>query len=177
MLPLGTQAPDFALPDTDGQIVRLSDFAGKSAMLVIFMCNHCPYVVHIADHLAALGKEYQARNVGIVGINANDAARYPDDSPAKMKDEKQRRGYSFPYLFDETQEVARAYHAACTPDFFLFDSNRSLTYRGQLDDSRPNSGVPVTGRDLRAALDAVLAGGRPDALQRPSSGCGIKWKQ
>jgi len=176
MLPLGTPAPDFALPDTDGRVVKLSDFAGKQAMLVIFMCNHCPFVVHVADHLAKLGKEYQAKNVGVVAINANDAVKYPDDSPAKMKDEKANRGYSFPYLFDETQEVARAYHAACTPDFFLFDRDRKLAYRGQLDDSRPNSGAPVTGKDLRAAMDAVLAGKKPDEPQRPSSGCNIKWK-
>ena len=176
MLELGTTAPDFSLPDTDGKIVSLADFAQCKALLVMFICNHCPYVVHVADHLAALGKEYQAKGVGVVAICSNDVENYPDDSPEKMKQEKQKRGYTFPYLFDETQEVARAYHAACTPDFFVFDADRKLVYRGQLDDSRPNNGIPVTGRDLRAALDAVLAGQKPNADQKPSMGCGIKWK-
>ena len=176
MLPLGAAAPDFALPDTEGRIVRLADFDGAPALLVIFMCNHCPYVKHIADHLAQLAKEYQAKGVAIVGINANDVQNYPDDSPEKMREEVKRRGYTFPYLYDETQEVAKAYHAACTPDFFLFDRERRLVYRGQLDDSRPSNGLPVTGKDLRAALDAVLAGRPVPSEQKPSLGCNIKWK-
>ncbi len=176
MLPLGAQAPDFALPDTDGRIVRLADFRGAPALLVIFMCNHCPYVKHVADHLAALVKEYQAKGVAVVGINANDVENYPDDSPEKMREEVALRGYTFPYLFDETQEVAKRYGAACTPDFFLFDNEQRLVYRGQLDDSRPNNGIPVTGRDLRAALDAVLAGQPVSPDQKPSLGCNIKWK-
>lgn len=175
-LPLGAQAPDFALPDTEGRIVRLSDFGQAKALLVVFMCNHCPYVKHIADHLAQLAKEYQAKGVAVVGINSNDVASYPDDSPQKMREEVKRRGYTFPYLYDESQEVAKAYRAACTPDFFLFDQNRRLVYRGQLDDSRPGNGIPVTGKDLRAALDAVLAGQPVAKEQKPSLGCNIKWK-
>lgn len=175
-LPLGAQAPDFALPDTEGRIVRLSDFAQAKALLVIFMCNHCPYVKHIADHLAQLVKEYQAKGVAVVGINSNDVASYPDDSPQKMREEVKQRGYTFPYLYDESQEVAKAYRAACTPDFFLFDQHRRLVYRGQFDDSRPGNGIPVTGKDLRAALDAVLAGQPVPKEHKPSLGCNIKWK-
>lgn len=175
-LPLGAQAPDFALPDTEGRIVRLSDFAQAKALLVIFMCNHCPYVKHIADHLAQLVKEYQAKDVAVVGINSNDVASYPDDSPQKMREEVKQRGYTFPYLYDESQEVAKAYRAACTPDFFLFDQHRRLVYRGQFDDSRPGNGIPVTGKDLRAALDAVLAGQPVPKEHKPSLGCNIKWK-
>ncbi|MGB9690098.1 thioredoxin family protein [Thermogutta sp.] len=176
MLPLGAKAPDFALPDTEGRIVRLSDFDGAPALLVIFLCNHCPYVKHIADHLAEFAKEYQAKGVAIVGINSNDATSYPDDSPEKMREEVKLRGYTFPYLYDETQEVAKAYRAACTPDFFLFDKERRLVYRGQYDDSRPGNGIPVTGKDLRAAIEAVLAGQPVPADQKPSLGCNIKWK-
>ncbi|ASV74532.1 Alkyl hydroperoxide reductase and/or thiol-specific antioxidant family (AhpC/TSA) protein [Thermogutta terrifontis] len=176
MLPLGAKAPDFALPDTEGRIVRLSDFDGAPALLVIFMCNHCPYVKHIADHLAQFTKEFQAKGVAIVGINSNDAASYPDDSPEKMREEVKLRGYTFPYLYDETQEVAKAYRAACTPDFFLFDKERRLVYRGQYDDSRPGNGIPVTGKDLRAAIEAVLAGRPVPPDQKPSLGCNIKWK-
>ncbi|MBC7351333.1 MAG: thioredoxin family protein [Thermogutta sp.] len=176
MLPLGAKAPDFALPDTEGRIVRLSDFDGAPALLVIFMCNHCPYVKHIADHLAQFAKEFQAKGVAIVGINSNDAASYPDDSPEKMREEVKLRGYTFPYLYDETQEVAKAYRAACTPDFFLFDKERRLVYRGQYDDSRPGNGIPVTGKDLRAAIEAVLAGQPVPPDQKPSLGCNIKWK-
>lgn len=175
-LPLGAPAPDFALPDTEGRIVQLSDFVQAKALLVIFMCNHCPYVKHIADHLAQLAKEYQAKGVAVVGINSNDVASYPDDSPQKMREEVKQRGYTFPYLYDETQEVAKAYRAACTPDFFLFDQHRRLVYRGQFDDSRPGNGIPVTGKDLRAALDAVLAGQPVPKEQKPSLGCNIKWK-
>jgi peroxiredoxin len=176
MLPLGTQAPDFSLVNVDGKTVSLGDFEGAQALLVIFMSNHCPYVVHVADPLAALTQEYLGRGVAVVGISSNDVANYPADSPEQMVAEADERGYAFSYLYDETQEVAHAYHAACTPDFFLFDSEQKLVYRGQMDSSRPDSGVPVTGEDLRAALDAVLAGSAPAESQTPSIGCNIKWK-
>lgn len=176
MLPLGTLAPDFSLPDFDGRTVSLADFKQAPALVVVFMCNHCPFVKHVAPELARLAKDYQPRGVAFVGINSNDAAAYPDDSPDKMKEEAKARGYTFPYLFDETQKVAQAYRAACTPDFYLFDSGRKLVYRGQLDASRPDSGIPVTGADLRAALDAVLSGKAPSHEQRPSIGCNIKWR-
>ncbi len=176
MLPLGTKAPDFSLPNIDGRQVSLSDFEGAPALLVVFMCNHCPYVKHVADALAQLAREYQQRGVAVVGINSNDAEQYPDDSPEKMAEEAAARGYTFPYLYDETQEVAKAYRAACTPDFYVFDKDRTLVYRGQMDDSRPDSGIPVTGADLRAALDAVLEGKPVPAEQKPSIGCNIKWK-
>ncbi|MCG8651405.1 MAG: thioredoxin family protein [Pirellulales bacterium] len=177
MLPLGTKAPAFSLPDTDGNTVSLDNFADRKALLVIFMCNHCPYVKHVADQLKSLSDDYMAQGVGVVGISSNDADTYPDDSPAAMAREKADRGYQFPYLYDEDQSVAQAYAAACTPDFFLFDRHHSLVYRGQLDSSRPNSGVPVTGEDLRAALDAVLSGQSPSDQQTPSLGCNIKWKE
>ncbi len=176
MLPLGTAAPDFRLPDTNGKTVSLADFKDKPALLVIFMCNHCPYVKHIRAGLAQLGRDYAPRGVAIVGISSNDVANYPEDSPAKMAAEVKSAGYSFPYLYDESQAIAKAYRAACTPDLFLFDRGRRLVYRGQFDDSRPGSGVPVTGKDLRAALDAVLAGKWPSTSQSPSMGCNIKWK-
>lgn len=176
MLPLGTVAPDFELMNVDGRMVGRDDFADAPALLVIFMCNHCPYVIHVAPELARLAAEYQSRGVAVVGINANDTATHPHDSPEQMVHEMELRGYTFPYLFDETQAVAKAYRAACTPDFYLFDGQRRLVYRGQLDGSRPNSGVPLTGRDLRAALDAVLAGRPAPAEQTPSMGCNIKWK-
>ncbi len=177
MLPLGTPAPDFALVNVvDGRLVRLSDFQDKPALLVIFMCNHCPFVKHLADALAAFAREYMPKGLAIVGINSNDAQAYPDDAPEKMVEEVRRRGYEFPYLYDETQQVAKAYRAACTPDFFLFDRDRKLVYRGQFDSSRPDSGIPVTGQDLRRAVDAVLAGQSVPAEQRPSIGCNIKWK-
>jgi peroxiredoxin len=176
MLPLGTTAPDFKLPDTNGKIVSLADFKDKAALLVIFMCNHCPYVVHIRASLAQLAYDYAARNVAMVGINANDAKNYPADSPAKMREEVNSVGYIFPYLYDETQAVAKKYHAACTPDIFLFDRSRRLVYRGQFDASRPGNGIPVTGKDLRAALDATLAGKPTSELQVASIGCNIKWK-
>ena len=175
MLPLGTAAPDFKLMNVDGREVALADFEGQPALLVIFMCNHCPFVIHIADELARLTSEYMARGVAVVGINSNDVSKHPADSPEQMVHEAESRGYQFPYLYDETQEVAHAYRAACTPDFFLFDKNRKLVYRGQLDDSRPGSGVPVTGKDLRGALDAVFAGKAPAEEQRASLGCNIKW--
>ena len=176
MLPLGTAAPDFSLPDSSGKQVALADFAGVPAYLVIFLCNHCPYVKHVADGLAALAREYQARGVAVIGVNANDADAYPEDTPAKMAEEIALRKYTFPYLYDAHQAVAKAYRAACTPDFYVFDADRKLVYRGQMDDSRPQSGIPVTGRDLRAALDAVLAGRPVATQQKPSLGCNIKWK-
>lgn len=177
MLALGTAAPDFSLPEpVTGETVSLSDFEGAPALLVIFLSNHCPFVKHLADHLARIVAEYQRRGVAVVGINANDITTHPDDSPAKMKEEVARRGYTFPYLFDESQEVAKAYRAACTPDFFLFGAAGRLAYRGQYDASRPSLGVPVTGADLRAAMDAVLAGEVPSAEQMPSVGCNVKWK-
>ena len=175
MVALGSPAPDFALPDTDGETVRLGDFAGKP-LLVIFMCNHCPYVKHVANRLALMTADMMRRGVAVVGISSNDVQNYPDDSPQMMKLEKQSRGYAFPYLFDETQAVARAYNAQCTPDFFLFDANRKLVYRGQMDDSRPGNMKPVTGDDLQAAVDALLAGKPAMARQLPSVGCNIKWK-
>ena len=176
MLPLGTKAPEFSLPNVDGSTVSLTDFSEKDGLLVIFMCNHCPFVVHLREGLAAFGKEYQAKGLGIVGISSNDVATHPDDSPEKMKTEAAEAGYVFPYLYDEDQAAAKAYRAACTPDFFLFDKNQQLVYRGQFDDSRPGNGVPVTGADLRAACDAVLAGKPVPEPQKPSIGCNIKWK-
>jgi peroxiredoxin len=176
MSPLGTKAPEFSLPDPEGRIVSRSDFEGAPALLVMFICNHCPFVKHIAAGLAALGRDYQAKGAAVVAINANDIRTHPDDSPAKMAEEIKARGYTFPYLFDETQETAKAFGAACTPDFFVYDRQHRLVYRGQLDDSRPSNDDPVTGRDVRAALDAAL-GGRPvPEDQQPSIGCNIKWK-
>lgn len=175
MLPLGTHAPDFKLVNVDGREVALDDFASAPALLVMFICNHCPFVQHLADALAQFSAEYMAKGAAIVGINSNDVANHPADSPEQMVAEAEARGYPFPYLYDETQEVAKAYHAACTPDFFLFDADRKLVYRGQFDDSRPDSGKPITGADLRAALDAVLDGKKPSSEQRPSLGCNIKW--
>lgn len=177
MLPLGTSAPDFKLPDPSGKVTSLSDFKNAPTLLVAFICNHCPFVKHIRNEFAAFAREYQKRGVGIVAISSNDAENYPDDSPAKMAEESKQAGYTFPYLYDETQEIAKAYHAACTPDFFLFDRNHRLVYRGQFDDSRPSNGRPVTGKDLRNALDAVLAGRVVSSEQKPSVGCNIKWKR
>jgi peroxiredoxin len=176
MLPLGTPAPDFKLPDTTGRVVSLSHFASAPALLVMFICNHCPYVKHLRGGLAELARDFQPRGVAVVAMSSNDAAHYPADSPAKMAEEARSAGYSFPYLYDESQAVAKAYHAACTPDFFLFDRDHRLAYRGQFDDSRPGNGIPVTGADLRAALEAVLAGKPVPATQKPSIGCNIKWK-
>ncbi|MDX2167871.1 MAG: thioredoxin family protein [Deltaproteobacteria bacterium] len=176
MLPLGTLAPDFRLPDTDGRLVARDDFSTAPALLVMFICNHCPYVVHIRAGLAAFARDYAPRGLATVAINANDVAAYPADRPEKMAEEKRQAGYVFPYLYDATQAVAKAYRAACTPDFFLFDRERRLAYRGQFDDSRPSSDRPVTGADLRAAADAVLAGRLPSPDQRASIGCNIKWK-
>ncbi|MEA1951554.1 MAG: thioredoxin family protein [Planctomycetota bacterium] len=177
MLELGAKAPGFSLPNVDGGTVSLDDFSQAPALLVMFLSNHCPFVKHIAAELARLGNDYQARDAAVVGINCNDVDNYPDDSPQKMRGEVELRGYTFPYLFDETQEVAKAYRAACTPDFFLFDKDRALVYRGQLDSSRPGNGLPVTGTDLRAALDAVLEGKPVTPDQKPSIGCNIKWKE
>ncbi len=175
-LPLGSPAPDFRLPDTEGRMVSLDDFRGAKALLVVFMCNHCPYVIHVKEGLAALGRDYMPKGVAMVGINSNDVESYPQDSPERMKEDKEKYGYPFPYLFDETQETAKAYKAACTPDFFLFDGDFKLVYRGQMDSSRPGSDVPVTGEDIRAALDALLEGRPLPEEQRPSAGCNIKWK-
>ncbi len=176
MLSLGTKAPDFSLPDTDGSTVSLADFKTSKALLVMFICNHCPFVKHIADELAKLGREYQDKGVGVVAISSNNVQTHPDDSPENMRKERQERGYTFPYLYDESQDVAKAYRAACTPDFYVFDGEMNLVYRGQLDDSRPGNDVPVTGKDLRAALDAALAGAAQTSDQKPSMGCNIKWK-
>ncbi len=176
MVQLGTLAPDFHLPDTEGTVVSLSDFEGAPALLVMFLCNHCPYVKHVRAGLAQMTSDYAAKGVSIVGISSNDVRNYPADSPAKMKQEKAEAGYIFPYLYDESQEVAKAYDAACTPDFFLFDRERRLVYRGQMDDSRPGTAIPVTGTDLRRAMDALLAGKAVPSDQKPSVGCNIKWK-
>ena len=177
MLALGTPAPDFALPDTvSGTTVSLADLAGEQALLVMFICNHCPYVQHVREGLAALGDDYADSPLGIVAISSNDVAGYPSDGPEEMKREAREFGYRFPYLYDESQAVAHAYTAMCTPDFFLFGPDRKLVYRGRLDGSRPNTDVPVTGADLRSAIDAVLAGLPVAGDQYPSMGCSIKWK-
>jgi peroxiredoxin len=176
MLPIGTLAPDFRLPDATGRIVARNDFKSSPALLVAFICNHCPYVQHIRAGLAEFARQYQAKGLAIVGINSNDVDEYPEDGPEQMAAEAAAAGYTFPYLYDATQSVAKAYRAACTPDFFLFDANRRLVYRGQFDDSRPGNNAPVTGKDLRAACDAALAGRSIPATQKPSAGCNIKWR-
>jgi peroxiredoxin len=177
MLALGTAAPPFDLPDVvSGKTISLDTFADKKALLVMFICHHCPYVVHVKDELARIGVDYGGRSVGIVAISANDAETHPADSPDGLREMAQQTGFRFPLCYDETQEVAQAYTAACTPDLFLFDEKRKLVYRGQLDGSRPKNDVAVTGHDLRAALDAVLAGKAVSADQKPSMGCNIKWK-
>ena len=175
MLPLGTAAPDFRLPDTNGKTVALADFKGRP-LLVMFICNHCPYVKHIRSGLAQLGRDYQSRGAAIAAVSSNDVGGYPADSPAKMKEEAKDAGYTFPYLYDESQAVAKSYRAACTPDFFLFDKDHRLVYRGQFDDSRPGNGISVTGKDMRAALDAVLSGKIVTPNQKASIGCNIKWR-
>lgn len=175
MLPLGTPAPDFSLLNVDSKTVSLADFTDAKALVVIFMCNHCPFVKHLAPALAEFGRECQAKGVAVVGISSNDVANYPDDSPEQMVHEAENRGYTFPYLYDEDQSVAQAYKAACTPDFYVFDGERKLAYRGQFDASRPGNDVPVTGNDLRQAVDAVLAGQPVPEPQMPSIGCNIKW--
>ncbi|XWK89250.1 MAG: thioredoxin family protein [Phormidium sp.] len=177
MLALDTKAPDFQLPDVvSNEKISLATFADKEALLVMFICRHCPFVKHIKDELAQLGKDYKNQSLGIVAISANDAKNYPDDAPEKLKEMALELGVTFPFCYDETQEVAKAYTAACTPDFFLFDRHRQLVYRGQLDDSRPSNGIPVTGKDLRAAMDAVLSNQPVSQEQKPSVGCNIKWK-
>ena len=177
MLPLGMSAPDFNLPDIKGDMVSLADFKESSALLVIFMCNHCQFVKHIISDLVELIKEYQTKGVAIVGINSNDVVNFPEDSPKKMAKIAKKANFTFPYLFDESQAVSKAYRATCTPDFFLFDKERKLVYRGQMDNSRPGNDIPVTGLDLIKAMDAVLAGREVNAEQKPSMGCNIKWKQ
>jgi len=175
MLELGTRAPEFSLPDPDGAMHSLGD--DKQAYLVMFICNHCPFVIHVREELAHLGRDYLSRAVSIIAISSNDVTTHPADSPEKMKEEAAANGYEFPYVYDESQEVARAYKAACTPDFFLFDGDKKLVYRGQLDDSRPSNDIPVTGSDLRAALDALLNGQPVPEVQKPSIGCNIKWSK
>lgn len=178
MLPLGTLAPEFTLPDTvSGRRLSLVDLRSPKATVLMFICNHCPYVQHVLHGLIQLGRDYQSRGVSFVAISSNDTANYPDDAPEKMKALAQSADFPFPYLHDETQAVAKAYQAACTPDFFVFDNAMRLAYRGQLDDSRPGNARPVTGADLRAALDALLAGSAVNAAQTPSVGCNIKWKR
>ncbi|BAW96591.1 peroxiredoxin [[Synechococcus] sp. NIES-970] len=177
MLPLGSAAPDFSLPDvTTGQTVKLADFQGKAGLLVIFLCRHCPFVIHIQAELARLGADFIPQNLGIVAISANDVENYPDDRPEKLKEMAAELRLNFPILYDQSQAIAKAYQAACTPDFFLFDGDLKLVYRGQLDDSRPGNDQPVTGADLRQAIAAVLANKTPDPNQKPSIGCNIKWK-
>lgn len=177
MLDLGTPAPDFSLTDVrTGRTVSLSDVAGAPGLLVMFICNHCPFVKHVREELARLGRDYADKGIAIVAISANDVDTYPQDGPEAMKQEAERAGFTFPYLLDATQDVAKAYRAACTPDFYLFDAERKLVYRGQLDDSRPGNHIPVTGGDLRAACDALLAGEPPLEEQRWSVGCNIKWR-
>ncbi len=178
MLELGTPAPDFHLPDVQtGHSVSLSQFSGKKALLVMFICRHCPYVQHVKGELARLGKDYASREVGIAAISSNDSVKYPDDSPESLKQMAKELGLNYPLLFDGTQETAKAYRAACTPEFYLFDAQFRLAYRGQLDDSRPGNSLPVTGKSLREALDAVLEGRPCPSDQKPSVGCNIKWKQ
>jgi peroxiredoxin len=177
MLELGTPAPGFALPDCDGRVHSLADFASAPALLVAFICSHCPFVKHLRAEFAVLAREYQPRGLAVVAINSNDIEAYPQDGPDAMRTEATQLGYVFPYLLDATQAVAKAYRASCTPDFFLFDARRRLVYRGQFDDSRPGNGRPVTGADLRAAIEATLAGGTPAAEQLPSLGCNIKWRK
>jgi peroxiredoxin len=178
MLPIGTPAPPFSLRDVvSGQSYSLASFNGKAALLVMFICRHCPYVVHVEQEIAKIGQDYTDRGLGIIGISSNDPVRYPDDAPLRLKEMAERLGFTFPFCFDETQDVAMAYGAACTPDFYLFDREHRLVYHGQLDDSRPGSNKPVTGRDLRAAINAALAGKPVDSKQRASIGCSIKWKR
>ena len=178
MLPLGTRAPDFNLEDTgSGQFRSLQELRGKKGTLIMFICNHCPFVKHVNPEISKIGRKYGSRGIGCIAISSNDVVNYPQDAPHLMKKTAQEQGYSFPYLYDSTQEIARAYQAACTPDFFLFGEDLTLVYRGQLDDSRPGNGLPLTGKDLRAALDAVLAGDPVPEDQKPSIGCNIKWKK
>jgi peroxiredoxin len=177
MLALGTKAPDFALPNTiDNKTYSLDNVSGTNGTVVMFICNHCPYVIHVMEGITALAKDYQNKGIGFIAISSNDVVNYPDDDPTLMKETAKKYGFSFPYLYDETQDVAKAYDAACTPDFYLFDAEKTLVYRGQMDSSRPKNELPVTGKDLRTALDAMLSGKTIDTLQKPSLGCNIKWK-
>lgn len=176
MLELGTRAPDFALPDTQGRTMGLAEVSGKKGLVVLFICNHCPYVKHINRGLVQFAEDYLNKDMGVVAVSSNDSEKYPDDAPKKMAEASALLGYPFPYLFDATQAVAKSYRAACTPDIYLFDAELKLVYRGQFDDSRPNTPIPVTGQDLRAAVDAMLAGAPITADQKPSIGCNIKWK-
>lgn len=177
MVSLGTQAPDFSLPDTvSGELMNLSELRSAKGTLIMFICNHCPFVKHVEAQLAKIGHDYIPKGISLVAISSNDVQNYPDDSPQKMKELAESVGFSFPYLYDESQEVAKAYQAACTPDFYLFNADLKLAYRGQLDDSRPSNGMPVTGADLRAAMDALVAGEQVNSEQKPSVGCNIKWK-
>lgn len=177
MLALGTKAPDFSLPDVvTGETVSLDTFKDKRALLVMFICRHCPYVQHVKEELARIGRDYQGKGLGIVAISANDKEAYPDDAPESLAEFAKEEGFTFPLCYDETQAVAEAYTAACTPDLFLFDTDRKLVYRGQLDDSRPGNNIPVTGKDLRSALDALLSDTPVPQDQKPSTGCNIKWK-
>lgn len=177
MLPLGTRIPDFSLPNAvDGREVSPKDNEGSVALVVMFICNHCPFVKHVLQELGALARDYLPKRIGFMAINSNDVLAYPDDAPERMKELAQAEGWSFPFVYDETQEVAKAFQAACTPDFYVFDAQHKLVYRGQLDDSRPGNGVPVTGRDIRAALDAIIAGRDVPKDQKPSIGCNIKWR-
>ena len=178
MLPLGTQAPDFSLPDVvSSKTISLNQAVGPRGLLVMFLCSHCPFVQHVNQELARLGQDYAGRGLGMIAIGSNDADAYPDDAPDGLRAQASQYGFTFPYLYDATQDVAHAFHAACTPDFFLFDAEKKLVYRGQLDSSRPGNGIPVDGRDLRNALDSLLAGQPISAEQTPSLGCNIKWKQ
>ena len=177
MLPLGSSAPDFVLPDVvSGETVTLDNFAGKEALLVMFICRHCPFVIHVQEELARLGSDYQSKSVAILAISSNDVQTHPEDAPSQLQAMAEELNFSFPYCYDETQQVARTYQAACTPDFFLFNGRRELVYRGQLDESRPGNDKPVTGRDLRSAMDAVLSGIPVSSDQTASVGCNIKWK-
>jgi thiol-disulfide isomerase/thioredoxin len=178
MLPLGTKAPDFELLDTvTDETLSFQKLKGEKGTVVLFICNHCPFVIHVNPEISKLGKEYQAKGINFVAISSNDVENYPQDAPHLMKEKAQEMDYTFPYLYDETQEVAKAYDAACTPDFYLFDGDSKLVYRGQLDDSRPGNGLPLTGSDLRKAMDALLEGKAIDSDQKPSIGCNIKWKE
>lgn len=178
MLQLGTKAPDFSLSDVvSGKTISLSDFAGKKALLIMFICKHCPFVQHVKHEIAKIGNEYMTKGVGVMAISSNDATAYPEDSPEGLQEMSRELSFAFPYVYDESQEVAKAYTAACTPDIFIFDNKQELVYRGQIDDSRPSNGLPVTGKDLREALDAVLSGKEISSMQKPSMGCGITWKE
>lgn len=177
MIPLGTKAPDFTLPDTvSGRMMSLSEITSDKATVIMFICNHCPFVKHVDEGLVNLSKDYQSKGVSFIAISSNDVDNYPQDAPSLMKVEAERVGYDFPYLYDESQEVAKSYDAACTPDFYIFDGDMKCAYRGQLDDSRPGNGKPVTGKDMRIALDEILEGNAVSASQIPSMGCNIKWK-